>query len=426
MTEAFLHYIWQYQYFSKADLCTTNAESIQIIHPGMLNKNAGPDFEQARIRIAEVDWVGSVEIHINSEGWNQHRHEQDAAYENVILHVVWENRKPIMRKDGTVLPTLVLRDRVDEKLYDAYLKIMRSPADIPCEAQLNLVHEISKISMLEKTTAERLEIKANELKQTLLNNNNDWEETAYQLMAANFGFKVNKDPFAQLAKLLPYKILKKHSNQQLQVEALILGMSGLLPEESEDAYLQKLQQEFKFLSHKYNLADKQMKAVQWRLMRLRPANFPSIRLMQFAALISKMGALFSGLTNFESNNELINKLRVKQSAYWQMHYLPDKPSARPLPGLGKSSIENIIINSVVPLLVLYGKLRDEETFVEKAITLLQSTTAEDNRITRRWETLNWYVKCAYDSQALIGLYNNYCLKRRCLQCSIGCSLVRPR
>jgi hypothetical protein len=425
MTEAFLHYIWQYQYFSKSDLATTSGEPINIIHQGMLNSNAGPDFEQARIRIAEVDWVGSVEIHINSEGWVEHKHEHDEAYENVILHVVWENKKPIIRKDGTALPTLVLNNRVDKKLYDAYLKIMRSPGEIPCEAQLTEVKAITKISMLEKTTAERLEIKMNETKKIFQFNNNDWEETAYQLLAANFGFKVNRDAFTQLAKALPYKIIKKHADQPIQVEALLLGSSGLLPEENNDDYLKQLQREYNLLKYKYGLANKQMKAVQWRLMRLRPANFPAIRIMQFAALLTNFGPLFSGLTSFETAKELSDKLHVQQTAYWQSHYLPNKLSTKPLPGLGKSSVENILINTVVPLMVLYGKMRDEESFVNKAVALLQEVRAEDNRITRRWEDLNWQVKTAYDSQALIGLYNNYCLKRRCLQCSIGSSLVRP-
>ncbi len=425
MTEAFLHYIWQFQYFSKTDLYTTSGEAINILHPGLLNSNAGPDFEQSRIRIAEVDWVGSVEIHINSEGWNEHKHEHDLAYENVILHVVWENKKPIVRKDGSQLPTLVLKHRVDEKLYGAYLKIIRSPGDIPCENQLKSVAAITKVSMLEKVTAARLQLKSNELKSLFEKNLNDWEETAYQALAANFGFKVNKEAFARMAMVLPYKIIKKHIDKQIQVEALLLGMSGLLPEENKDEYLKELQREFKLLSHKYNLIEKQLNPAQWRLLRLRPSNFPSLRLMQFAALLQSFGPLFNGFTEFADSTTLIKNLSVKQSAYWRLHYLPNKRSAKTLPGLGKASVENIIINTIVPLLVLYGKSRDEQAYVDKAIDLLQKLKAEDNRIVRRWEELNWNVKSAFDSQALIGLYNNYCLKRRCLQCNIGSSLVRP-
>lgn len=425
MTEAFLHYVWQFQYFNKANLYTSAGEPVNIIHQGMLNVNAGPDFEQARIKIAEVDWVGSVEIHINAEGWNDHHHDKDAAYENVILHVVWDNHNTIVRKDGSVLPTLVLKDRVEKALYEKYLQIIKNPNDIPCNAQLSKVTDIVKVSMLDKTVAERLELKSKALKKIFDKNLGDWEETAYQALLTNFGFKVNNEPFQQLAIALPYKLIRKHIGQQLQIESLLLGMAGLLPEQIEDEYLQHLQREYALLSHKYDLQTRQLNIAQWRLMRLRPANFPAIRLMQLASLLQNFGPLFSGFVEFSDYKELYNKLRVKQSDYWTKHYLPGKKSTVTIPGLGKASIENIIINTVVPLLVLYSNERDEQAYMDKALDVLQHIKAENNRIIRSWHSVGWKVKNAFDSQALIGLYNNYCLKRRCLQCNIGSNLVRP-
>ncbi|HMQ00251.1 MAG TPA: DUF2851 family protein, partial [Cyclobacteriaceae bacterium] len=272
---------------------------------------------------------------------------------------------------------------------------------------------------------ERLEQKSELINKLYQQTNHDWEETAYQALAANFGFKVNKDPFLQLARVLPYKIIRKHADKLLQIEALLLGIAGLLPQNTNDEYLQVLNREYTMLSHKYGLHDKQLNPAQWRLLRLRPANFPAIRLMQFAALLKEMNPLFSALTDFDDAKTLLRQIRVKQSDYWRKHYLPAKPSEKILPALGATSAENIAINTVVPLLVLYGKLRDEQARIEKAVDLLQQLKAEDNRITRRWQGINWKVNNAFDSQALIALYNNYCLKRRCLQCNIGCNLLRP-
>ncbi len=221
MNESFLHYLWQFQYFEKKDLLSSDGEPITVLKTGMLNSNAGPDFFNAKIKIGELEWVGNVEIHIKSSDWYAHHHEKDSAYNNVILHVVWDNDKPVAR-NGTSIPTLELKNRVDPSLLHEYKRLINSSSSIACQKNFPHVDELIKLSMLDKALMQRLETKANQVNELLKFNNNDWEDTTYQLLAKNFGFKVNADPFFHLSKSLPYKNIQKQ-NGLLQVEALLLA-----------------------------------------------------------------------------------------------------------------------------------------------------------------------------------------------------------
>ena len=285
MSESFIHYLWQFQYFSKHNLLTTQGEEIVVFHPGFKNTHAGPDFYQSRIKIGDLEWIGSVEIHIHSSSWEAHNHNVDEAYENVVLHVVWSDDKPVKRMDGSLIPTLELKSRVDDVLQLAYKKLVNSPEEIPCATSFGNVSEITKLSMLDRALSERLETKAEAVNQLLLQNNNDWEETVYQVLAKNFGFHVNADPFLQLAQNLPYKIIMKHSDKLIQIEALLFGHAGFLEEAREDEYTSTLKREYDLLSRKYSLGSGRLNKAQWKFLRLRPANFPTIRLAQFANLL---------------------------------------------------------------------------------------------------------------------------------------------
>lgn len=424
MQESFLHYIWQQQYFNKQDLLTTEGEPIQVLHPGNRNTHAGPDFFNARLRIGDLEWVGSVEIHINASGWMHHRHDVDPAYENVILHVVWKNDKPVKRRDDTILSAIELNHRVDEQLLLSGYRLINSPDTIPCAALLSNVPEVVKMSALDNALLERLENKANDVLAMLQRNGNDWEETCYQLLCKNFGFKVNAEPFLQLAHSLPYRTLLKHADNLLQLEALLFGQAGLLEEKKEDEYYNFLVREYSFLSHKYQLSAKKLSKAQWRFLRLRPANFPTIRLAQLASLIHHQKNIFSKIISL-SSQELKPIFAVKQSDYWLRHYQFFKKTQDTIAGLGAASIENIIINTVVPLLTAYSKAKDESIFIERAIEVLHQTPAESNTITKQWVTLGINVKSAFDSQALLGLHSNFCLRKKCLECKIGASLIKP-
>ena len=424
MTESFLHYIWQFQYFRKDDLRTSDGELLQIFRSGMRNSDAGPDFEEAKIKIGELEWRGSVEIHIKASGWNDHHHSDDQAYEKVVLHVVWENDKPIMRTDGTSMPTLELKNRVEPAMWNRYKKLFTSAEIIPCATSWSKIPDIVKLSMLDKTVVQRLETKGEIVKTILAKSHNNWEETCFQLLCKNFGFKVNADPMLQLAQAMPYKILLKHLNKPNQIEALLFGQAGFLEKVREDEYVSILIREYNLLRKKYGLDGKQMKVVQWKFLRLRPGNFPTIRLAQLASLLSNQKNLFSKILESTTYKELVSLLNVEQSEYWKQHYQPGKKSKTTVPALGKSSIENIIINTIAPLLMAYGQLHDEEVYCSRAVDLLNHLPAENNKIVREWHPLGRKVTSAFDSQGLIELYNSYCMKRRCLECSIGSSIVK--
>jgi hypothetical protein len=425
MQESLLHYIWQFQYFDRAHLQTTDHENIVVFNPGYRNIHSGPDFSNARIRIGDIEWIGSVEIHIHSSGWRDHHHETDPAYENVILHVVWKEDAPVLRKDASVLPTLELKGKVAESLLVRYNKLILNPETIPCAASLAGISEITRVSMLEKAMLTRLESKAGVIREMLHANQSDWEETCYQLICRDFGFKVNNEAFLVLSKSLPYKVIMKHADQLIQVEALLFGQAGLLDDAVDDEYYRLLQREYKLLSQKFTLAQMKMRKVQWRFLRLRPANFPTIRLAQLASLLVTRKNIFSKFIAARSYRELCDILSVAQSGYWLHHYVFKTFIDEVIAPLGKASIDSIIINTVVPLIVCYGKEKDEQVYIDRAVEILQGITAEENAITKKWGELGMKCQTAFDSQALLELYNNYCLRRRCLDCSIGASLVRP-
>jgi hypothetical protein len=425
MNESFLHYVWQYQYFDKIDLTTVAGEIVSVFNPGMLNSHAGPDFSNARVKINDVEWFGTVEIHINASDWMSHKHHEDFGYENVILHVVWKNDKPVKRMDGSLIPTIELKDRIDEQLLLGYKKLIGSPESIPCAKSFPLVDELIKVSMLDKALFHRLERKAKQIQDTLAQNQNDWEETCYQTIGGNFGFKVNTEPFQQLVRTLPYKILLKHSDKQEQVEALLFGQAGFLDEKVDHDYFSLLKREHDVLSRKYNLTEKKLHVTHWRFLRLRPANFPTIRIAQFAVLILSVKNIFSRILDAKTYDQLIDLLSVQQSSYWQYHYQFNEKEIASIPPLGKMSIDNIIINTIVPLLVAYGKSRDEQEWIDGAISILNDIPAEGNAIIKKWKNLKQPVQTAFDSQALIELYNNFCLKRKCLDCTLGAFMIKP-
>lgn len=426
MTEAFLHYVWQFQYFDKSSLLTTSGEEISVFQTGHRNSNAGPDFFHARIKLGDIEWVGSVEIHIFSSGWTDHHHNTDPAYDNVVLHVVWKNDLDVLRMDGSPIPTLELGSRISDSLVLQYGRLMRNPDVVPCAGLLRTVKDVVKYAMLDRAMAERLEMKAAYVLKRLARNNNDWEETAYQTIMKNFGFMVNGEPFLQLAQALPFRVLMRHADKDIQVEALLFGQAGFLQEDVPgDAYYLTLRREYKVLAKKYQLQERRINRAQWRFLRLRPANFPTLRLAQSAALLHHRRNFFSHLIDCRSAQALRGFFNVVQSSYWLKHYHFFKPQANEVSHLGDASIDNMIINSVIPIMVAYGKSRGEDVHVERAITILQALHPESNMITRHWKELGFNVKNAFDSQALVQLNNGYCLRRRCLDCKIGASIVNP-
>jgi Protein of unknown function (DUF2851) len=407
-------------------LQTQEGGFVSVFKAGILNTNAGPDFSNAKIKIDAIEWVGNVEIHTKSSEWQNHSHTTDKAYENVILHVVWDNDVEIKRMDGSIIPTLVLKGRVDESLIMAYKKLINSTASIPCEKSFANVSDITKLSMLDQALTQRLQSKAEIVQQLLKSNKNDWEETAYQLLLKNFGFKINAEPFLQLAKALPYKLIQKHSSNLQQIEALLFGQAGMLETKTKDEYISLLYREYEFLSKKYSIYDSRLGPSQWKFLRLRPANFPTLRIAQLASVLYSQKNLLSTFIEADSYNKLLGMFSTSPSVYWQSHYHFAKKSKGLVPELGESSKENLSINTAVPLLVAYGKSTDDARLMERATEILQHIPAEKNKITKLWATLGLSVKTSFDSQALIEQYNNGCQKRQCLNCAVGASLLKPQ
>jgi hypothetical protein len=425
MSEDFLYFLWQFQYFDKTNLQTIAGESLQTLAVGQRNTNAGPDFLNGRVLIDGIEWVGTIEMHLRSSDWHRHTHSHDRAYDSVILHVVWENDAIIQRPDGTSVPTLELKPLTSRQLLYKYQALTESKEVIPCASQFVASAEIQKLSMLDRALMQRLERKAAAVHEMLERNHQDWEETAYQLLAQNFGFKINAEPMLRLAQGLPLKVLQKHRDNLTQMEALLLGQSGMLPAiENADKYVDILRREYDFLSAKYSLKSQQLRAHEWKFLRLRPANFPTVRLAQLATLVQRQPSLFSLFIHTETLKTLQDALRVEQSGYWQKHYQFQKEAVGKVPTLGKTSVENIIVNTVVPLLAAYSEAKDSRLFLDKALELLEQLPAEQNHITEMWEGLALKTKTAFDSQGVIELYNNFCSEKRCLNCGIGTGLLK--
>ncbi|MCG8340710.1 MAG: DUF2851 family protein [Cytophagales bacterium] len=425
MQESFLYYVWQFQYFDKKNLTTCQEEALNILHPGMLNAHRGPDFVNANLIINNIAWYGHIEIHVNASDWYHHQHQEDPVYDNVILHVVWNNDRVIRRRDGSILPTLALKNSVSPTLITRYKQLLVNKSPIPCAHQLSTVSEVVKISMLDRALFQRLTQKNSLVYQLLENNKNDWEETVYQLLAYNFGFKVNSEPMLALSLSLPLKIVARQRYHLTQLEALFLGQAGFLKKKAtrKDNYFVLLSKEYQYLTHKYKLAASKVTEAQWKFFRLRPANFPTIRIAQFTQLLHQHQSIFHLLVK-SPYKTLYQALAVRQSAYWQKHYQFAKKSNANIPRIGKVSIENILINTVVPVLIAYGKSNDEQNYIDKAVEILQQLPPEDNKITRYWADVGIKVQSAFDSQALIEIFNNFCSKKKCLSCNIGVALMK--
>ncbi len=423
MEERFLHFLWQYQYIAKP-LSGIDGESIEVIRPGYLNSDSGPDFSDAKIIIDRITWAGSVEIHTKASEWFTHQHDRDQAYENTILHVVWEPDQVITRKDGSVIPTLSLKNKVDPIIYDNYRKLIKSPLSVPCSKHISSIDQLTKVSTLDRVLMERLIVKSKVVNDFVEQTKGDWEEATYRLFSKNFGFKVNSEQFLRLSKSVPLKIITK-SNSLKDVEALFFGQSGLLEEAQLDDYSTELKEIYRFKAHKFKLAPSVL-SHEWKFMRMRPANFPTIRIAQLSKLLFEVKHLFSWIIESSDYKIITEKLKVSQSDYWVSHFNFSKSSKKPTYGLGQSSVENVVMNTVVPLLIAYGKYIDDQQLIDRAVEFLQKIPAENNKITRMWESLSWPAQTAFDSQAQIELNNSYCQKKRCAFCVIGRQLISPQ
>lgn len=413
MNEKQLQYIWQQKLFDSSALFTTDGEQVEIIDVGLLNTDSGADMFNAKIRIGDTIWAGDVEIHFRSSDWYKHHHDKNPAYNSVVLHVVMECDCEVFNVNGEKIPQLVLQ--FFSKTADEDSAISHSPRWIECEKYIKSLTPLSKRMWMDALLVERLQRKKEDIDALLQQNNNDWSETFYWLLARSFGFGKNSEAFSLLAKSLPLKYLQKHKNNIFQLEAMLFGQSGLLHETGvTDDYVETLKKEYLFLSQKFQL--KPIDAHLWKMLRLRPTNFPYVRLAQFAKLIFQSSHLFSKILETKEIASLRQLFKVEVSTYWQTHYVFGKESKYSPKKLSDSSIDILLINVVVPMLFVYGKHYTNVEFCERALSFLEKIKPENNAIISHFSALNFEINSAFDSQALIQLKKQYCDRKDCLRC----------
>lgn len=423
--EKLLHYVWQHRIYPLGTLHTEDGAEVDIIDPGLHNFNAGPDFFNAKVKIGGQLWVGNVEIHERASDWFRHQHQQDAAYNNVVLHVVSVADEQALTLDGKSLPQLVLT--VPPEILRNYEELLHEDTFPPCYRIIPHLPDIKKHAWLAALTAERLEDKTNRLRGYLQRTCNDWERTFFIALARNFGFSVNSETFEEWAFLIEPSAVGKHRDNAFQVEAFFFGQAGLLDDaavaqERRDDYFCRLQKEYAFLKHKFSLTP--MDFHHWKFLRLRPQNFPHVRLSQLVDLYFRQGVNFSRVLETRNLNSLRSLLRAEATDYWRRHYTFGIDSVENSKQLQNASLDLIIINTVAPLLFTYGKERLDESLCERAFNLLEETRAEHNFITRSWTAAGLPVRNAADSQALIQLKREYCEKRDCIRCRFGTEYLR--
>jgi len=420
MKEDFLHYIWKTKRFRQDNLHTTDGENLQILQFGHHNHDAGPDFLNGKIKIGNTIWSGHIEIHINTSDWNNHKHQNDPAYNNVILHVVQNHDKHIQNLNGQKIPTLELAGLYDQNLCTNYSNLLNSNTWIPCNELISQA-DLSKLPFfLERKLTDRLIRKHYDMSAMLDKNKNDWEEVLYANILRYMGHRSNNEAFENLAIRCPHKLLIKQGENLQQKESLLFGQAGLL--QHEDDYFSSLATTYKHLQHKYDLYP--MNSVEWKFSRMRPASFPTLRIAQVAALYHKTPQLFQNLIKNPDYASLCKTMDVQPSPYWLTPYRSGKTSKSKSKAIGSMTKDIILINAYAPLIFTYGQVTGNQDLKDKAIDILAAVPPENNIIVRKWRSLGIKPDNAAQSQALLELKNNMCNKSRCLDCFIGQQIIQ--
>lgn len=420
LTEDFLQYIWRTQKYDHENLFCTTGESLDVLQPGTMNRDQGPDFIDSRLRIGGQLWAGMVEVHVRSSDWKKHGHQDNPDYLNVILHVVYEDDEPVMDPYGEKVPTLILKERIDHSILETYRHLSSYDYEmIPCEKLIHTVSRLNITSWKERMAVERLEERQEQIEDIFNFSNKSFQETLFKLLFRAFGFSKNSTAFEWLANTLQFKIVGKYLDQKLKLESLLYGQAGMLTPELKDEYPQKLRAEYEFLAEKYQLEP--IDRAVWNYARMRPQNFPTIRISQLADFLHRHGETLMYSLDWL---ELIDQMECAASPYWNDHYRFDVKSRQVREKkLGKNSRDLIFINVLVPFLFFVGHKKNDNEIKSKALTILENLSAESNRIIRIWDKLDVKSEHALDSQALLYLYRSYCMERKCAQCRIGQAIL---
>ena len=422
MTEAFLQYVWQHQLL-EGPLVTTDGLPVTVLRPGMLNRDAGPDFFNARVRIGDTDWAGNVEVHVRASEWNQHRHSTNPAYDNVVLHVVYHNDAALTLQNCHQLPTIELSHNIPDVIWNNYETLMDPPEPmaVPCSEHLADIPSFYISSALERLVLERLERKCDVVRRLLDESRGNWEQCCYWMLARYFGGKANALPFELTAKATDLNLLARWRDNPQRIEALLMGQAGLLEGYFDDDYPRQLQTDYQALRQAARLTP--VAGYLWKFFRLRPYSFPTLRLSQFAQLVCQSHSLFSRLLETPDATEIQRFFDVTASPYWDHHFQFDKPSPGKPKQLGGAFVDVLIINAWVPLLFEYGNQCGNQDYKDQAVAILQQLRPENNRFIRQWKTAGITAAHAADSQALLQLSNEYCSRHDCLHCQIGYKII---
>ena len=424
MNEAFLQYVWRHKLLQGGEFMSTDGHTLRIVRQGELNNDAGPDFFNARVAIDGVEWVGNIEVHVRTSDWNAHHHSQDKAYNNIVLHVVYEHDTDILLQNGKRPVTLELKPYIDPKLIERYDSLMQADDDIPCADRLGEMPGFILDGWLDRLTAERIESKAEVVRRLLGESHGGWEQTCYWLLARYFGGRVNALAFELLAKATDQRLLARWKDDPQRLEALLMGQAGLLEGYFEDDYPRQLQADYEAIRTGAGL--RPIDAYLWKFYRIRPSSFPTIRISQFANLVATSSNLFSTLLGMTDAAQIAALFNQPAAEYWCSHYRFDQPSPSHPKAVGRAQAEMLVINAWVPLLFVYGTVHGQQQYKDQAIDLLQQLKAENNNIIRRWKNVGIAADTAARSQALLQLHNSYCLNHRCLDCTIGYNLIKRR
>lgn len=417
MKEDFIYYLWENRLLS-LNLRTTDDEELTIISVGTRNHDSGADYNNARIKIGGTLWAGQVEIHVRASDWFRHRHQYDDNYNNVILHVVYENDTDMLK-----LPTLEIKDKFDISLFDNYISFVNSKNWIPCGELIGGIQRVTIVSWLDRMLVEHLEYECKDLNVRLMANNNDWEQTFYQRLMRYFGLKVNNDSFEYLSRILPLNLLLKHRDNEIYVESMMFGSAGFLLNEFSEEYPSLLKREFNMLRSKFGL--RIMPYSNWKFLRLRPSNFPTIRIAQIAKIVVKNGSMFSKIRDSERLEDIMELFDVETNTYWDNHFQFDKLSNIEMKkALGKTAVDSLVINAVAPMLFYYGHYHCAENYKEKAMNYLEQTAPENNILIRQFANSGIKLENAFQTQGALFMYKHYCRRRRCLECRIYCLLSK--
>ncbi|RXP63548.1 DUF2851 family protein [Lutibacter sp. HS1-25] len=421
MKENLLHFIWKLQLFSSNKLQCTKNKSIYIIAAGLHNLNSGPDFLNAKIEIDGQLWAGNVEIHINSSDWYAHNHEMDENYDSVILHVVWEHDVAVFNKSNMALPTLELKNIISKKVLENYNDLFnKNKKWLFCESSISSIDNFKLSHWYERLYFERLEQKSERINQLLEITKNNWEAVLFILLAKNFGLKINGEAFNDIASSFDFSIVRKLANDPAQLEALLFGQASLLQENVESEYFKKLKYNYEYLQVKFQL--KPIAKGQIQFFRLRPPNFPTIRLSQLALLYHLQQNLFSKIIEVKAIDDFYSLFNVSTSTFWETHYTFGKESKKSIKKLSKSFVDLLLINTILPIKFMYLKKMGETDFSD-LLTVLEHIKPEKNTIISNFNELKIKSKSAFETQALLQLKNEYCNNQLCLECEIGKELL---